>query len=529
MKRRLVATLVLAVLTDAGLAAAQPAVPPAPVPPAAAPPAGAAPAPAAPAASGSFTLREAPTGGLVSGKDALRVEPGGLTAAAVAERAVAESPDARVAEARVRAAAAKVDKTVVMFLPRLSVSAKYMRTSPSEINFGGGAMVGALNEGPILVADCPVPGMEGQQCAVDSAGIPLGATPFDIATYNNHYSLSASLAVPISDYVLRLSNALDATKVYESSTRIGLRAARLATAANAKVAYYNWLRAVAAVAVAESSLTRTQALLNDTRTAFTLGAATRADVMRLEALVAGTEQMINESRGFRSVAAEQLATMMAEPSQEYRVGEDVLGAPAPAPSGPSEALVAEAMRQRLEVQAIDAAARAIDRGVRAARVSQYPRLDAFGQFDYARPNSTYFPATDEWKHNWAVGLSLSYTLNDPLDSRASIAEFSAQKAEIEANRLALERGVRLEVTSTLIGAQNARSAVETARRGAEAAGEAYRVSRELYRAGRATTTDLINAEGELVAASLHEVNALLDVKVADVKLEHALGRDVPQK
>lgn len=526
MKRRLVATLLLAVLTEAGAAAAQPAAAPAPPAPAAAAP----PTAATPETPGSFTLREAPTGGLVTGKDALRVEPGGLTAADVAERAVAESPDAKVAEARVRAAAAKVDKTVVMFLPRLSVTAKYMRTSPSEVNFGGGAMVGALNEGPILVADCPVSGMDGQQCAVDSAGLPLGATPFEIDTFNNHYSLSASLAVPISDYVLRLSNALDATKVYESSTRIGLRAARLATAANAKVAYYNWLRAVAAVAVAESSLTRTQALLGDTKTAFTLGAATRADVMRLEALVAGTEQMITESRGFRSVAAEQLATLMAEPTRDYRVGEDVLTGSSPAfPAGTSEALVAEAMRQRLEVQALDAAARAIDRGVRASRVSQYPRLDAFGQFDYARPNSTYFPSTDEWKHNWAVGLSLSYTLNDPLDSRASIAEFAAQQAEIEANRLALERGLRLEVTSSLIGAQNARSAVETARRGAEAAGEAYRVSRELYRAGRATTTDLINAEGELVAASLREVNALLDVKVADVKLEHALGRDAPRK
>ena len=57
-----------------------------------------------------------------------------------------------------------------------------------------------------------------------------------------------------------------------------------------------------------------------------------------------------------------------------------------------------------------------------------------------------------------------------------------------------------------------------------AAKEAYRVARDLYQVGRATTTDLIEAESELVTASLKEIDAALNYRVARVKLAHATGK-----
>lgn len=528
MKHGFVAILILAALGVGAVAAAQPAPPggaaPGPVAPA---PGGAAAPGAAPAPTG-FELRDAPQGRLRSGRDALRPEPGGLTADAVAARAVEESPEVRVAAARVHAAAVQVDKTVVMFLPQLKVSAQYRRVSETELSFGDGALVGAAHAGPITVADCPIPELEGQQCAVDAAGIPIGASPLDIKYVRNHYVFNASIGLPISDYVLRLSNAVKGARDYEEAARIAQRAVGLATAANARIAYYNWLRAVAGVAVAETSLARVQALLTDTKTAFELGVATRADVMRLEATVASVEQMVTEARGGRRLAGEQLAVMMDEPQTEYRIGEDVLTPTLPPlPAGDPETLVAEAQRQRLEVQSLRTSIRAMERGVKAARIGQYPRLDGFGDFTYSRPNQNYMFDQEAWHSSWALGLSLSYTLNGPLDSRATMALLAAQKAELEANLTSLERGVHLEVSAALTAAQNARTAVASAQHGAEAAEEGYRVSRELYRAGRATTTDVMSAEAELVAASLREVNTLLDVRAADVKLAHALGRDAP--
>jgi outer membrane protein TolC len=45
--------------------------------------------------------------------------------------------------------------------------------------------------------------------------------------------------------------------------------------------------------------------------------------------------------------------------------------------------------------------------------------------------------------------------------------------------------------------------------------------------GKNTTTDLIAAASDLVNASLREINAILDWKVAEIRLSHATGSDIP--
>jgi outer membrane protein len=89
--------------------------------------------------------------------------------------------------------------------------------------------------------------------------------------------------------------------------------------------------------------------------------------------------------------------------------------------------------------------------------------------------------------------------------------------------------MKLQVASAYFDVRKARNAVRTAARGQTAAKEAYRVATDLYRVGRATTTDLMEAESELVAASLKKVDALLDYRIASVRLQHATGRDVAKQ
>ncbi len=494
---------------------------------------------APPAAPGSattdeqpaFELREAPEREL-TGKEALAVQPGGLTAEQVAKRAVKSSPELRARQAQIDAAQAKIDEAIAQLLPRLSVKASYSRISPVDASLGG-ALVGAENPGQVLVGPCPSvpdvpPPPAGTECAVVNGTDPLFATAFEFPTPVNHYTLNASLAIPISDYILRLSDTLTATRKGKDAAAVQKRAEAVKIASDARVAYYNWLRAKAGVAVARSSLERFKAMLQDARAAFELGSATKADVLRLEAAVASTELAVDETRTMQQLAEQQLAIMMDEPVRPYRVGEDVLQPPEPAPaSEPSvDDLVKEAYGRRLELEGLEALTRSLEAGARVARVSQWPRLDAFGDITYANPNTVIFPLEEEWNESWAVGLALTYSLNDSLAGAASGSELEANRRKAEADLESLRRGIKLQVISAYYDVRKARTAVQTAARGQEAAQEAYRVASDLYRVGRATTTDLMEAESELVAASLKEVDASLDFRIASVRLNHATGRDV---
>ena len=125
-----------------------------------------------------------------------------------------------------------------------------------------------------------------------------------------------------------------------------------------------------------------------------------------------------------------------------------------------------------------------------------------------------------------AGLSLSWTVNDLFVNDAIANELRAKREGLEAQVRALRDGVRMEVVSAYLDGKKARAALAAAQRGAEAARAAYDVAIELYRVGRATTTEIIDAESELVGALLQLVNAMIDERVARTKLAYATGEDM---
>ena len=68
-------------------------------------------------------------------------------------------------------------------------------------------------------------------------------------------------------------------------------------------------------------------------------------------------------------------------------------------------------------------------------------------------------------------------------------------------------------------------ALGTAQRGSAAAEEAYRARAEQYRLGRASSVELTDAEADLSRSRLEVINARVGIRIARVKLDHALGRD----
>jgi outer membrane protein len=478
-------------------------------------------------AQGGFELRQAPEIQL-DGTQALQVKPGGLTADEVARRAVKTSPTVRARQAEIAAAQAKVDDAVAKFIPRLTLKASYQRLSEVD-NALEGAMVGTLEpSNTIRIGPCPPPNST-EQCAVTESGMPIGASAFEFPSLVDNYALNASLSLPISDYLLRISSSIAATQENRRAAELQKQAEILKVESDARVAYYNWLRTVSGGAVAQASLQRFKALLDDARAAYEVGTVTKADVLRLEAAVAGTELAITETETLRRLSEEQLATYMDEPVKAYQVGENA-AVDAARVSVPKDLnkLIANAYQQRLELQALKAASASIREGSDAIAISQYPRLDAFGDVTVANPNQRIFPQEEEWNATWAVGLSLSWNVNDALSGSAQSAELEATRAKLEADTESLERGIKLEVTSAYLDIKKARVAIETSLRASAAAKEAYRVARDLYRVGRATTTDLISAESELVEASIKQINASLDYRVAKVKLAHAVGKKVSE-
>jgi outer membrane protein len=475
------------------------------------------------------SLRDSPLG------KGLQPVSGGLTSDAVAERTVAVSPSLEMKNVAIERAAAKVDQTIVSFLPQIGVKAGYTRLSKAAINFGGGAGLGAANgpaDGsqfqPVTVGPCP--GGVGQ-CVLDPGGAPIGVTPgFKIEIPLNSYSLAANLSIPISDYILSLAPAKKGTIAARESATYARDAERVKVQTDARLAYFNWVRAVAALIVIEDSLQRTQARLEDVQNLFNAGSATRSDVLRVDALVSAQQAAISDARAFRAVTERSLAVMMNEPARTYEVGDDMLAPPPDIGQLPRvDDLIVEAHSNRLEVRSIERAIDGTEQGIRATRAQYYPRLDAFGDATYANPNQRFFPAAQVWRASWSVGVSLSYTINQTLRTKTQIREQKTNKRDLILQAEQMRRGIAMEVAQAYHDRERALAQIELSTRGMASSAEAYRVASENYKAGAATTNEIIDAEGDQVQSALRAVQSRIDLHVATTRLLYATGRLNPRK
>ncbi len=210
---------------------------------------------------------------------------GGLTSEQVAARAQQTSFDAAARREAIESAEAKVDQARAAYLPKLTLTGRYTRLS-SVTQF---------------IPLGPSTGMGGPPQSV-----PL---PVQLDVFLGQ----AGLTVPLSDYILRISQNLASASRSRRAAVLDEQAARLKSALDGRVAYYQWLRARAQLIVAERSLEQARGHLEDAKHAFEVGTTSKADVLRVESQVANSELVLEQSKNLAVLTEEQIRTAMHDP------------------------------------------------------------------------------------------------------------------------------------------------------------------------------------------------------------------------
>jgi outer membrane protein TolC len=445
----------------------------------------------------------------------------------VARRALAVSPSVKEKRLQLKVAKEKINQTMIQFFPKLSANASYTYLSKVVASFPG-AIVGAKNPGALSLGPCP--GNPTTQCVLDSGNLPIAAAPFTIPTVQNNWSFEGHLSIPLSDYLLRVNDAAAASKAGSESARIAIEAQKLQVAAQAKELYFNWLRSRGQVSIAKSAVERTRARLQDARASFEVGAISKADLLRIEALVANTELRLNGAETAQAMTTGQLAILMEDWHPNYRVGEGIPDpTKIPDETRPVGELIAAGQSRRLEVRSMDESVSGLKHGASATRAGALPRLDGFGDVFYANPNQRYFPPQSAWHTTWDVGVRATWVINDTFSQSSAAREMDANAASTIEQRRMLLAGVASEVLTSYLDMQRARAAVSKQQTALAAAEEGYRVTTDLFKAGRATSTELIESESQLLEAKLGDVDARIDLAVAAIGLRHSTAGDVGEQ
>lgn len=428
-----------------------------------------------------------------------------LTVADAVARAMETSHRLAEANARVAGAQAAARARGAADLPTITLAGGYSRTNHVE-EFGVVQPSGTLR---VIYPDIP----------------------------DNFFSRVA-MQWPI--YTAGRSDALERAAAAEArAAAADVQAARADLRLEVVRAYWALATAIESERVVGEALARAEAHLGDVRSRFDSGLVPPNEVATAEALRSRQQMQQIEARNLRRSVMEDLKRLtgiagdieLGEPLQPpapagmvsfirpFAVPDDWQGPPTQTPPA-----AIDAGSERAERQALVDRVAAADERQRAAAAGRGPSLAITAAVDYANPNPRIFPRADAWRESWEVGLTASWTLWDGGRVAAETAEAAAAATAARARLADVESLIALEIRQRSFDLESAQAALVAATDGVRSATEARRVVQERFNVGVATSTEVLDAQVDLLQADLDRARALANLRLAAARLDRALGR-----
>jgi outer membrane protein len=428
-----------------------------------------------------------------------------LTLAEAQARAIQASH--RLAEVRAREAAARavVDSRLALERPLVTASAGYSRTNH--------------------VLEFSVPGPTGPRILYPD--VPDNyRTRLDV-----QWPIYSGGRTDALERAARAEAAAVASEVQTAQADLRLEVSR---------AFWAVVTARATVAVLEQGLTRAEGHVRDVAARFNAGLVPPNETASADAQASRARMLLIESRNQRDVSTADLLRLVGAEASIEAVETvasladagvaDTAAVVSPAGPGPPQesprdpGLMEQARATRSERQTFEHRIDAADALRLSAAAGRRPTVAAVAGLDYARPNPRIFPKADRWDDSWEVGVNVSWSLWDGGRTAADVAQASHLATAARQRLAEFDAVLGVEVRQRTLEIASGRAAVQASADALRAAAEARRVVDERYRAGVIAQGDLLDAELALLQAELDRTRALAGVRLAEARLERALGR-----
>jgi outer membrane protein TolC len=428
---------------------------------------------------------------------------GGLRVADVVQAIVASSHDRAARVAEVTAARAEIDRAILGFVPRLTLAASYTRLSPIEAPSLG-----------VLAAPA-----DQTQSGLLTPGSPLVAVPFSFPVILDQTQLRAQLAIPVTDYFLRVIPAREAAEHASTAAEAMVVVSEQRLALESETLYWSWVRAELGIVVAQQALALAEAHRDDAQRLVVAGLGIASDVARAEAQVAAMQELVGTTSHARDAARDRMRTLMHVDRLPGGIGEALpMGGEH---DGDLEASVALALDRRSELRAIDEQVRATEAQHALIDAAMIPRLDLVGEALVANPNPRFVPQTERFDVTWALGAQASWQLTDTLSADPSRRGLESRIASLRAQRELVREGIRAEVVDAHRAILDARVSVISREAQVRAAERTLDLASAVYRNGRGTSLVVMDAQILLVRARLDLLAARIDDRIAHARLRRA--------
>lgn len=405
--------------------------------------------------------------------------------------------------------------TYAALFPQIDGSGSYQRTIKRQVVYFDGNPMAGLGGSSSESGSTSGTGSEGSTSSSKGGGIEMGRL--------NTMSFGVSAAMPIINAQLWESVKITGMDVELAVEKA--RSSRLNMVSQVKNAYYAVLFAKEAFDVYREVYENALNNYYETEKKYNVQKATELDMARAKTNVANAIPNVYNAESSVMLSLWQLKAVMGV---DLEMNIDVVGSindyagmlDYDTAQHNEISLESNSTMKQLAIQAEELA-----RSIRLKQYAYIPTLSLAFNFS----GNTMFNDVPSSQWNWTpystVGLSLQIPIFSGLKRMNDVKQARNQYQQMQYNITDTERNLKIAIRQSLNTMDTNVKSYSAAEEAVDAAQKAYNIASKSYEVGRATLTDLNDAQLALTQAKLSQSQAIYNFVVAKTSLEQNLGYD----
>ncbi len=290
--------------------------------------------------------------------------------------------------------------------------------------------------------------------------------------------------------------------------------------------YYNLLRQIDQVKVAQSSVAEFQQTVDLTQAQVTAGSAAASDIYQARSNLANAQVTLIEDQNLVRTASANLKNAMGVVTsdevqpQPLATGDQLPPLPDAGPVKTLDDYVTIAYATRPDIKEQQATVESQNEAVKIAQINAGLQITGTYGLTYTPTNDLGTKGTDS-----VFIATASYPLFDGGSSRAAVKIAAAQR-DAAKNQLELTRqSVHLDVETAYIQRSEALQRATLAQTAVQAGQVSYDAAVASRKEGVSTLLDVLTAQDSLITAQNQYISAIYDFYTADASLRRAIGQN----
>jgi outer membrane protein len=349
--------------------------------------------------------------------------------------------------------------------------------------------------------------------------LPITISPIVL----NNYSTRLSLQQPLFTG-FRLEKSAAAAEYAAEAANYDLSRGKTDLVFNIKSGYWNLYKVKEIKRVVDENVELVKAHLTDVENMMAQGLATKNDLLKVQVQLSSSQLAQIDASNSVTIAMMTLNNLIGLPIETEIDLTSVIKSQA-MENQHSADIAREAIDTRADLKAAEMRVQANEASVTAAKGSWYPQVSLYGNYHYSRPNPRILPTKDEFKNTWDLGVNLSFDIWNWNTTKHQVDQGEAVLAQSREATEQLKDAITLEVNQANLVLLQSNEKIKVAEKGVEQADENYRITKNKFRSGTATNTDLLDAEVALLQAKVNYTTSLVDYELAEARLLRAVGRE----